>query len=1188
MKDAREHIKFCIELYRSQIASGRFFMHEHPHSASSWQLPEVMELLCHRDVESVTCDMCAYGMVSEDENGIAPAQKRTRIMSNSPEVLKRVGKQCTNKTDGEKAHRHVQLLGGRAKKCQVYPKAFCQAVCEGVAAEKKLRALGMAAQPIMSVSEMQAATGSTEEEPDKALHEEDGTVAFDDQSGAPLIPGEVAKARQEEIEYFRSMGVYRKVDKSVCWEATGKAPIPVRWVDINKGDNTSPNYRSRLVAKEFRTDVRPDLYAATPPSECLKLLLSRLSSTPKMKLMYADVSRAYFYAKAVRPVYVVLPAEDFCEGDEDRCGELVMSMYGTRDAALNWSTEYTKTLTESGYVQGRASPCLFYNVKLDVAIMVHGDDFVAIGDDKGLGDARKVLEHCYKLKVEILGEGKGCVKEVRILNKIVRHTSEGIEMEADPRHAELVVRELGLEKAKTFNTPGTKEGKRKTDDKEVHRSRLGNFSGSDHDDDENMNLNVLELLKARRCGGKIRLDRRSGLKSASAARRGHSYAVPIGVLNEEDWLLGNVGLSGGTAACRPQVGSRVGIRCHGFGTVIGFGCCGQEANRIHVQYDQGHKFHCKAEQITSIDGSLVRLGARVDEPVMSAAVSSGDLENHDDDDGDDLDVDELLGRAEASQYRAVAARLNYLAPDRMDIQYAVKEAARSMSAPKRSDWAMVNRIGRYLLGRPRLVMHFKWQNPQSTIVAFTDSDWAGCVRTARSTSGGIVTIGSHVIKTYSRQQKTVALSSAEAELYAMVAASAETLAIIAYAQDLGTIFKGEIYTDSSAALGISLRAGIGKVRHLRTQGLWVQEARSTGRLSYLKVLGTKNPADVLTKHVPAELLNRHLESMGVSIDKGRAESALGLNAVVESYVEWVEFVRGAGGRMVSFSEKVHFRAVKSENKGRKCKNIRKTPYKNTDIEAKEVYTVMAQKLDKGNIPRGSSAGMSPRGSSAGAAAAAAPIFVRSEVKRWADEPDESLDSLALCELGAPVNVADIVCTIGGTSSTRSSVCKVGGCKVGGSSALGCCSVSESELCTSECKPCSSGKNISSQCVACACRNIRSVARAAGSRRSEPPGVNNGVYEQVTGLPRLLQCNLPGTHTCPNAAIGLNSKSCGRLTSSPREGGASGCGFSDRVQRQSQTWHGNLRCAAASGLKPIACIARVCDSLSRGKVVRIYD
>ena len=83
----------------------------------------------------------------------------------------------------------------------------------------------------------------------------------------------------------------------------------------------------------------PELYAATPPSECLKLMLSLLASGKRlgMGLMYADVSRAYFHAKAVRPVYVKLPDEDIEPGDEGKCGILKMSMHGNQDAALNWS-----------------------------------------------------------------------------------------------------------------------------------------------------------------------------------------------------------------------------------------------------------------------------------------------------------------------------------------------------------------------------------------------------------------------------------------------------------------------------------------------------------------------------------------------------------------------------------------------------------------------------------------------------------------------------------------------------------------------------------------------------------------------------------------------------------------------------------------------------------------------------------
>ena len=72
---------------------------------------------------------------------------------------------------------------------------------------------------------------------------------------------------------------------------------------------------------------------------------------------------------------------------------------------------------------------------------------------------------------------------------------------------------------------------------------------------------------------------------------------------------------------------------------------------------------------------------------------------------------------------------------------------------------MLQKIRRYLAGAPRLVYDFPWQAQQSMVTTFTDSGWAGCVKTARSTSGGIITMGDHLLKTYSRQQRVVALSS---------------------------------------------------------------------------------------------------------------------------------------------------------------------------------------------------------------------------------------------------------------------------------------------------------------------------------------------------------------------------------------------------------------------------------------------
>ena len=75
----------------------------------------------------------------------------------------------------------------------------------------------------------------------------------------------------------------------------------------------------------------------------------------------------------------------------------------------------------------------------------------------------------------------------------------------------------------------------------------------------------------------------------------------------------------------------------------------------------------------------------------------------------------------------MAARANFLASDRPDTAFAVKELCRGMSAPTTRDSEALKRLSRYLLGQPRLIIHFGWQDAPRCLDVFSDSDWAGCV-----------------------------------------------------------------------------------------------------------------------------------------------------------------------------------------------------------------------------------------------------------------------------------------------------------------------------------------------------------------------------------------------------------------------------------------------------------------------------
>ena len=125
-------------------------------------------------------------------------------------------------------------------------------------------------------------------------------VCFDDVTGKELPWCEVRKARELELKYLRDLGVYEKVDEKEAVEKYKVAPIDTKWIDTDEAFEREPmQIRSRMCAREFKNDDRPDLYAGTPPLEALKAIISIAANHREIfSIMHIDVSRAYFHAKA--------------------------------------------------------------------------------------------------------------------------------------------------------------------------------------------------------------------------------------------------------------------------------------------------------------------------------------------------------------------------------------------------------------------------------------------------------------------------------------------------------------------------------------------------------------------------------------------------------------------------------------------------------------------------------------------------------------------------------------------------------------------------------------------------------------------------------------------------------------------------------------------------------------------------
>jgi hypothetical protein len=604
-------------------------------------------------------------------------KKPTGWMTNAPLVAKELAKKCYKSHD-----KHVRLEGGRAAKAAIYPEGLVVAILRGLMAQRGADAAAWPNSVRLAAANEQVQCNRTKD-------------THDEYTGETLDPKLVAEGMREELKYFKGKEVWQVVPRA---QAQGKRIVGTRWVCCNKGDHKKPDVRCRLVCQEVKTYQSEEFYAATPPGETLKLILSFAAECESLQISLVDISRAYFNAWIGREVFVELPPQ--AGYDKGKVGLLRKCMYGTRDAAQGWEGTYREALEKLGFRRGKSNPCVFQHVVRNIKLTVHGDDFFSVASASDLDwfevSLLKVFEGKVKGRLTKPGD------EVRILNRLARRTVNGYEWEADQRHAEIMAQQLGLDQdSRPLTNPGRK------------------LAGKELD----------------------------------------------------------------------------------------------------------------AEQ-------------------------------------------EELSAEQSTAYRATTARGNFLVADRPDIAFAVKELCRGMAKPSARDAEALKRLGRYLLGCPRVVVHFEWQHDPQELSVMTDSDWAGCVKTRRSTSGGVIMRGSHLIKQWSSTQATVALSSAEAELISIVKGAAEGMGVRSLLRDLGSECEVVLSADASAAIGICRRTGIGKLRHLDTRILWIQDKVKSAELVLRKVLGLENPADLMTKHLGADRIAGHMRRLACWPKAGRAEGAL--------------------------------------------------------------------------------------------------------------------------------------------------------------------------------------------------------------------------------------------------------------------------------------------------------------------------
>ena len=145
----------------------------------------------------------------------------------------------------------------------------------------------------------------------------------------------------------------------------------------------------------------------------------------------------------------------------------------------------------------------------------------------------------------------------------------------------------------------------------------------------------------------------------------------------------------------------------------------------------------------------------------SKAVSTPGVRTTDEEDGKELDAE---GRA---CYRSWTLRASYLSHDRCELQFEVQELVRRMQQPNAKNLQALKRLVRFLKGSPRRLIVYNRKVKLPIVDVFSDSGWAGCAKTQRSTSSSYVMLGGHLLASSATTQNVVATSSGEAEFYAL-------------------------------------------------------------------------------------------------------------------------------------------------------------------------------------------------------------------------------------------------------------------------------------------------------------------------------------------------------------------------------------------------------------------------------------
>jgi len=222
-----------------------------------------------------------------------------------------------------------------------------------------------------------------------------------------------------------------------------------------------------------------------------------------------------------------------------------------------------------------------------------------------------------------------------------------------------------------------------------------------------------------------------------------------------------------------------------------------------------------------------------------------------------------------NSYQQQIGSLMYLTTKtRPDLAFSIGLLARYMANPGPEHWKTLERLWAYVYTTKNIGLYYQSTSELPTLIGYTDADWGGDLATRRSTTAYIYLFMGGPLSWTSKLQRTVALSSCEAEYMAIKEAIKENLFIRSILNEIAPILEvgtyKDLYTDSNSAIELAKHASKhNRTKHIDIQYHFIREKVKSNDINLLYIPTTKQLANSLTKPVDQRELSVFKDQIGL-------------------------------------------------------------------------------------------------------------------------------------------------------------------------------------------------------------------------------------------------------------------------------------------------------------------------------------